>query len=48
MNIFLKIRQDGHALVLNYNDEPARVSVAGADVTIEPYGIERLKLRGEL
>ena len=47
MNIFLKIRQDGHALVLNYNDEPAIVSVAGADVTVEPFRIERVKLRAE-
>ena len=45
--VFFSVQKDGHALVLNYNDEPARVFVAGADVTIEPYGIERVKLRGE-
>jgi hypothetical protein len=42
--VFFSIQKDGHALVLNYNDAPATVTVAGADVTIEPYGIERVKL----
>jgi len=42
--VFFSVQKDGHALVLNYNDQPARVSVAGADRTIEPYGIERVNL----
>jgi hypothetical protein len=30
--------------VLNYNDASASVAVAGAELKIEPYGIERIKL----
>jgi hypothetical protein len=42
--VFLSVQSDGHALVLNYRDTPAKVSIAGAESTIEPYGIERIKL----
>ena len=44
--VFFSVQKDGQALVLNYNDQPAKVSVAGAEKTVEPYGIERVKLQG--
>jgi hypothetical protein len=43
-HVFFSVQPDGHALVLNYNDTPALVTVAGVEATIEPYGIERVKL----
>ncbi len=43
-HVFFSVQPDGHALVLNYNDAPAKVAVAGAELTVEPYGIERVKL----
>jgi len=42
--VFFSVQQDGHALVLNYDDAPARVTVAGTELVIEPYAIERVKL----
>jgi hypothetical protein len=43
--VFLSVQRDGHALVLNYRDEPASVTLGGTETVIEPYGIARLKLR---
>ncbi len=43
-HVFFSVQPDGHALVLNYNDASAKVAVAGAKLTIEPYGIARVKL----
>ncbi len=46
-HVFFTVQSDGHLLALNYDDEPARVSVAGGrEVTIEPYGIARIGLGG--
>jgi hypothetical protein len=43
--VFLSVQADGHLLALNYNDAPARVTLAGVfDQTIEPYGIMRMRL----
>ena len=42
--VFWSVQADGHALVLNYNDAPAKVAVAGVEAQVEPYGIERIKL----
>lgn len=42
--VFFSVQQDGHALVLNYRDEPAQVTVVGQELTIEPYGIARVTL----
>jgi hypothetical protein len=42
--VFLSVQQDGHALVLNYRDEPAPVTVSGHECVIEPYGIARIPL----
>jgi len=43
--VFLSVQADGRLLVLNYNDAPARVTLAGVfDETTEPYGIMRIRL----
>lgn len=42
--VFFSVQPEGFALGLNYNDSPATVTVADTTLTIEPYGIGRLKL----
>jgi hypothetical protein len=44
--VFLSIQEDGHMLALNYNPAPAKLKLPGGHgVVIEPYGIQRLRLR---
>lgn len=42
--VFFSVLKDGHALVLNYNATPVKISVAGVESTMEAYGIETIKL----
>lgn len=42
--VFLSIQQDGHVLILNYNDTPSTVTLTDREITVEPYGIERVTL----
>jgi len=43
--VFCSIQQDGHLMILNYADKPGFLKLGeGTDVTIEPYGIERIPL----
>lgn len=45
-DVFLTVQADGHLLMLNYGDRPARVRLAGTFAeTVEPYGIARVRLR---
>ena len=44
--VYFSIQPDGHALVLNYNEEPARIVLdENTIVNVEPFGIARLKLK---
>lgn len=42
--VFFSVQPDGHAVVLNYNDMPATVVLADTELTVERYGIERVRL----
>ena len=46
--VFFSVQQDGHALVLNYRDEPVAVKIAGRSLKLEPYGIGRVGLGSNL